>query len=142
MTHEKRFVDNGDGSITDNQTGLIWSKEDSWQIEGDWLDFNEALAFVDKMNKETYLGKWDWRLPEKDEIEKLFIPDQTLMARSKVEIHISALFESGGGNGSWALPFDQQAAFYFSYASGQSQHFDKDFSQGYVRLVRLYPEES
>ena len=129
--------------MPDDLTRSITMAQGQWHcVNGDWLDFNEALAFVDKINKEAYLGKWDWRLPEKDEIEKLFVPDQNLIARSNVEIHISTLFEPGGGNGSWALPFDQQAAFYFSYASGESQHFDKDFSQGYVRLVRLYPKES
>ena len=140
MTKKERFIDNGDGTILDSDTGLIWTKKDSWQIEGDWLDFNEALAFVDKINKDAYLGQWDWRLPEKDEIENLYSTEFTLTARSNLEIHISPNFDPGGGNGSWALPFDQQAAFYFSYASGLSQHFDKDFSQGYVRPVRLYPK--
>tara|TARA_B100000686_G_C16802584_1_gene987264 strand:+ start:3748 stop:4173 length:426 start_codon:yes stop_codon:yes gene_type:complete len=141
MSELKRFFDNGDETVTDSKTGLIWSKKDSWQIdEGTWLDFNEALTFVDDVNKKAYLGQWDWRLPENEEIEKLYSPEFSLTARSNVEIHISPQFEPGGGNGSWALPFDQQAAFYFSYASGQSQHFDKDFSQGYVRLVRLDPK--
>ena len=37
--------------------------------------------------------------------------------------------------------FDQQAAFYINYQSGVIQAFDQDFSQGYVRPVRLYPED-
>ena len=98
-------------------------------------------SFVDKVNKEAYLGFWDWRIPEKDEAEKLYMPDSTIMARSKAEIHIDQVFEPGGGNGCWCLPFDQQAAFYFSYTSGNSQQFDQDYSQGYVRLVRLYPND-
>ena len=142
MKNNEHFTDNDDGSITDNKTGLVWSKEDSWHIEGDWLSFDETLAFIDKLNKGAYLGKWDWRIPEREEIEKLFFANFLIIARSNVEIHISPLFQKGGGSGSWALPFDQQAAFYFSYASGMSQHFDKDFSQGYVRPVRLYPKET
>ena len=140
MCEQGRFIENGNDSITDTETGLIWAKKDSWQIMGDWLDFNEALDFVDKINKQAYLGQWDWRMPEKEEIEKLYSKNFNLKARSNVEVHISSKFEPGGGNGSWALPFDQQAAFYFSYVSGISQHYDKDFSQGYVRLVRLFPK--
>ena len=93
------------------------------------------------MNKNDYLGFHDWRIPEREEIEKLFSPENTIMARSNCEIHLDRSFATGGGNASWCLPFDQQAAFYFSYVSGKSQQWDQDYSQGYVRLVRLYPED-
>ena len=107
----------------------------------DWLTFQEALIFVDEMNKKDYLGYHDWRIPEREEIEQIFIIDSTIMGRSNSELHLDPLFAAGGGNASWCLPFDQQAAFYFSYTSGNSQQFDQDYSQGYVRLVRLYPDE-
>ena len=136
-----RFTDNGDGSILDSETGLVWAKEDSWPVAQDWLNFQESLQFVDDMNKKDYLGFHDWRIPEREEIEKLFIADSTILARSNNEIHLDPIFAPGGGNASWCLPFDQQAAFYFSYTSGNTQQFDQDYSQGYVRLVRLYPDE-
>ena len=136
-----RFTDNDDGSILDNETGLIWAKEDSWPVAQDWLNFQESLEFVYEMNKKDYLGFHDWRIPEREEIEKIFIADSTILARSNNEIHLDPLFAPGGGNASWCLPFDQQAAFYFSYTSGNAQQFDQDYSQGYVRLVRLYPDE-
>ena len=141
MNDKPRFEDNGNGSITDNDTGLIWCKEDSWQIAQDYLDFQESLKFVDEMNKKDFLGFHDWRLPEKEEAAKIYVPECTIMARSQREIHIDPLFKAGGGTGIWCLPFDQQAAFYFSYESGISQGFDQDFSQGFVRLVRLYPDD-
>jgi len=136
-----RFTDNDNGSILDNETGLVWAKEDSWPVAQDWLNFQESLEFVDEMNKKDYLGFHDWRIPEREEIEKIFIADSTILARSNNEIHLDPLFAPGGGNASWCLPFDQQAAFYFSYTSGNAQQFDQDYSQGYVRLVRLYPDE-
>ena len=136
-----RFTDNDNGSILDNETGLIWAKEDSWPVAQDWLNFQESLEFVDEMNKKDYLGFHDWRIPEREEIEKIFMADSTILARSNNEIHLDPLFAPGGGNASWCLPFDQQAAFYFSYTSGNAQQFDQDYSQGYVRLVRLYPDE-
>jgi len=141
MTKNPRFINNGDLTILDNDTGLIWAQEDSWPVAQDWLTFQEALNYVDEMNKKDYLGFHDWRIPEKEEIEKLFIPDSIIMARSSCEIHLDNSFAPGGGNASWCLPFDQQAAFYFSYVSGNSQQIDQDYSQGYVRLVRLYPDD-
>jgi len=140
MTKQQRFIDNGDGTVTDSETGLAWCKTDSWTIAQDYLDFKEALAFVDDMNKKDFLGHHDWRIPEKEEIEKLFQPECTIRGRSNQELHLDPAFAEGGGNGSWCLPFDQQAAFYFSYVSGLSQGYDQDFSQGYLRLVRLYPD--
>jgi len=141
MSDQPKFVDNGDGTIQDNLSNIAWSRKDSIQIFGDWANFEEALAFIDELNKKDYLGFHDWRMPEKEEIEKLFDPEMVLQARSNQEVHISNLFEPGGGNGSWCLPFDQQAAFYFSYQSGISQTYDKDFTQGYVRPVRLWPDD-
>ena len=136
-----RFKDNGDRTILDDETGLVWAKEDSWPVAQDWLNFQESLEFVDEMNKKDYLGFHDWRIPEREEIEKIFMADSTILARSNNEIHLDPLFAPGGGNASWCLPFDQQAAFYFSYTSGNAQQFDQDYSQGYVRLVRLYPDD-
>ncbi|HAX45276.1 MAG TPA: hypothetical protein DCX78_00400 [Nitrospina sp.] len=140
MNANIRFEKNGDGTVIDNDTGLIWTQKDSWHIHTDWLTFQEALAWVDELNKKDYLGFHDWRIPEKEEMEKLFVPDNLVSGRSKQELHIDSAFEPGGGNGSWCMPFDQQAAFYFSYTSGISQTFDQDFSQGYLRVVRLYPD--
>ncbi len=140
MINEPRFIDEGPGMVRDNESGLVWSKEDSWSIEQDWLTFQEALAFVDNLNKTDFLGFHDWRIPEREEIEKLYVPESTIIGRSKQELHLDPAFAPGGGNGAWCLPFDQQAAFYFNYSSGISQGFDQDFSQGYVRPVRLYPD--
>ncbi|NIT53335.1 MAG: DUF1566 domain-containing protein [candidate division Zixibacteria bacterium] len=141
MTEQNRFADNGDGTIQDHKTGLAWCKKDSFQIEQDWLNFQEALVFIDNLNKRDYLGFHDWRIPEKDEIVELFSEEFELTGRSNLILHISSLFEPKCGGGSWCLPFDQQAAFYFSYQSGLSQAYDQDFTQGYVRPVRLWPED-
>ncbi len=141
MSEEARFIDNGDGTIQDTQTGLAWCKEDSFQIDQDWHNFQEALAFIDKLNKEDYLGFHDWRMAEREEIENLFSEEFELIGRSNQVLNIFHLFESKCGNGSWCLPFDQQGAFYFSYQSGVSQIYDQDFTQGYVRPVRLWPED-
>ncbi|MCH6581238.1 MAG: DUF1566 domain-containing protein [Nitrospina sp.] len=141
MSEEARFIDNGDGTIQDTKTGLAWCQKDSFQITQDWLDFQEAMAFIDKINKEDYLGFHDWRIAEKEEIEGLYFAEWELMGRSNQVLNIFPLFEPKCGNGSWCLPFDQQGAFYFSYQSGLSQIFDQDFTQGCVRPVRLWPED-
>ena len=61
------FVDNGDGTITDEATGLMWSKYDS----GFGMTWEEALAWVQQKNEENYLGYNDWRLPNAKELQSI-----------------------------------------------------------------------
>ena len=61
------FHDNGDGSITDRATSLVWSKADS----GQGLTWQDALAWVEKKNAEKFLGHDDWRLPSVKELQSL-----------------------------------------------------------------------
>jgi hypothetical protein len=61
------FTDNGDGTVSDESTGLMWSKADS----GEGLNWEEALAWVQEMNSESYLGYDDWRLPDVKELQSI-----------------------------------------------------------------------
>jgi len=61
------FVDNGDGTVTDEATGLMWSQADS----GTGMDWEDALAWVQQKNDEGYLGYSDWRLPNAKELQSL-----------------------------------------------------------------------
>jgi len=58
------FLDNGDGTITDRATGLMWSKADS----GKGMIWEEALAFAAKFK---LAGHADWRLPNAKELQSI-----------------------------------------------------------------------
>lgn len=62
-----RFVDNGDGTITDNETGLMWSRAASTLKK----DLSRAWSYAEKSNLG---GHTDWRLPTKSELESLGNP--------------------------------------------------------------------
>jgi len=61
------YHDNGDGSITDRATGLMWSKTDS----GKGMNWQDALAWVREMNQEKHLGHSDWRMPNVKELQSI-----------------------------------------------------------------------
>lgn len=61
---ENRFIDNSDGTITDNLTHLIWQKN----IFSDTLSWEEALNYSNTL---TLAGKNDWRLPNIKELRSL-----------------------------------------------------------------------
>jgi len=61
------FTDNGDGTVTDEATRLMWSQDDS----GAGMNWEQALAWVQEKNAENYLGHSDWRLPNAKELQSI-----------------------------------------------------------------------
>ena len=66
---EKRFADNGDGTITDSQTGLMWAVSSS---PGD-LDWEDAATYCKNPAMDSlYLKYDDWRMPTVAELQTLY----------------------------------------------------------------------
>jgi PKD repeat protein len=61
------FVKNGDGTITDQATGLMWAEADS----GVGMDWEHALDYAQTQNFANFLGFGDWRLPNSKELQSL-----------------------------------------------------------------------
>ena len=60
---KNNFVDNGDGTISDLATGLMWLQDDAGPMDwGDALEFSERLNFA---------GYDDWRLPDVKELQSI-----------------------------------------------------------------------
>lgn len=71
-----RFSNNGDGTMTDNLTGLIWTKDayspTAGPCTGEWaMNWSSALDYVACLNSNNYLGHDDWRLPNVNQLESL-----------------------------------------------------------------------
>ena len=67
---QTRFTDNGNGTITDNMTNLIWEKTPF----ADTLNWEQSLIYANTL---TLTGKTDWRLPNIKELQS--INDETLI---------------------------------------------------------------
>lgn len=61
---KNNYTDNGDNTITDNATGLMWTKDDS----GDGMVWEDALAYAEG---EEFAGYSDWRLPDAKELQSI-----------------------------------------------------------------------
>jgi hypothetical protein len=78
----ERFKDNGDGTITDNSTGLIWQKIQSANM----LTWEAALTYASGL---SLAGKTDWRLPNVKEIQSLC--DEKLFKPSLNKLYFSGI---------------------------------------------------
>lgn len=61
---KNNFVDNGNGTVSDPATGLMWQKAD----DGIGKDWEEALAYAENLNLAEHS---DWRLPNAKELQSI-----------------------------------------------------------------------
>jgi hypothetical protein len=80
------YVDNGDGTITDVNTGLMWEKlADDGSIHDQNRFFNWDKAFsvkVAALNSGSFAGYTDWRLPNVKELQSIVNYENVLPAVS------------------------------------------------------------
>jgi hypothetical protein len=90
------FTDNGDSTITDNATGLMWAKFDA----GVGMNWESALAFAQTRNAQNYLGHNDWRLPHAKELQSILDYSRSLDATGSAAINpvfnCTAITDEGG----------------------------------------------
>ncbi len=90
---ENDFVDHGNGSITDNATGLTWTQNDS----GTGMDWETALNYCESLDT---AGRRDWRLPNVKELQSLVdyarSPDATNSAAIDPIFNISTITNEAG----------------------------------------------
>lgn len=79
------FSDNGNNTITDNATGLMWMKNDSQ----DGMTWEEALNYAENLE---YAGHSDWRLPDVKELQSIL--DYTRSPATTGSAAIDPLFNS------------------------------------------------
>jgi hypothetical protein len=69
---QQRFIDHGNGTITDRKLGLMWAKTDNqtdifWNQVQSWLE-NEFRYSIPQLYD-------NWRLPTVSELQSLFVED-------------------------------------------------------------------
>jgi len=69
----ERFTDNGDGTITDHELGLMWSKTDN-NGNIDWIQAERWAQFTFPYTREK--RHENWRLPTLKELQSLLVADK------------------------------------------------------------------
>ncbi len=72
-----RWCDNGDGTVTDTSTGLVWLQKADWGALSIWSDAFTRSALCAQTDTSTGLSDGsiygDWRLPTADELWCVFV---------------------------------------------------------------------
>ncbi len=72
----ERFVDNGDGTVTDTRRQVMWQKEDN----GEEVTFEGAQKYCRTLKLGGYT---DWRLPEPEERETAVVVELMMRRHSR-----------------------------------------------------------
>lgn len=121
-----RFVDHGDGTVTDSTTGLMWSRD---EVPGGEMNHEKALAACAAL---TLAGHGDWRLPTRAEL--LTLVDDT---RHNPALDTAA-FPSCKSSWYWAgtlLASDSSCAWIVYFHNGYAYHRHRGYG-AFVRAVR------
>lgn len=120
-----RFVDNGDGTVTDRYTGLTWQQLPA----PNGLTWDEALRYCEDLELG---GETDWRLPNVRELRSLVDYGRSQPSIDPVFLSPSAYFWS-----STTIDSEAIRAWVVGFKFGIIYNGDKgNQSQSYVRAVR------
>ncbi|HJP18010.1 MAG TPA: DUF1566 domain-containing protein [Nitrospinota bacterium] len=68
-SQDGRYVDNGDGTVTDYRTELMWTQKDSYADLGECRNWYKSEKYVSKLKTGGYT---DWRMPTVEELKTIF----------------------------------------------------------------------
>lgn len=125
-----RFTDNGDGTITDNATGLMWAKDGNGAgcNNGNTRTWSQAITFAEGL---TFAGHTDWRLPNAKELI-------SIVDYSRVGPAIDPVFTNTQSNSYWSgttYADSTGVAWEVYFGDGYVYYSGKDTTY-YVRAVR------
>ncbi len=137
------FTDNGDGTVTDSKTGLVWQ-----QGEPGYMTWGSALSYCEGL---SLGGNIDWRLPNIKELESIiddsrYHPaiDTTFFPAALSSYYWSSTTIAGIPVNAWSVYFSSGYVYYYGkynyyyvrcVRGGQSGSFDyycDDDSDGYM----------
>ena len=136
------YKDNGNGTITDEVSGLLWQQADSYHEFKRGMNWYEALEYVALKNSEKFAGFDDWRLPTRDELKSLYDKSRPAKSKGGERIGLPPVFKSGGSYYLWTTnERGLDNAWYFGLGFKEDYFNLKelgDLDQG-VKMVRGTP---
>lgn len=121
---EGRYKDNGNGTITDSKTNLMWQQQD----DGNEMMWRDAINYCENLKLG---GQGKWRLPSKDELESL--------VNNQLIPMIDPIFTGTKSSNYWSSTTDASStssAWVVAFSGGGGAYNDVKAYGYYVRCVR------
>ena len=111
------FTDNGDGTVTDSNTGLMWQ-----QAEAVSMNWEAAITYCEDLSLAEYS---DWRLPNVKELrsivdDRLYNPaiDTNYFPGALASSYWSSTTYAYSSSNAWIVYFYNGIVYYFSKTDG------------------------
>ncbi len=117
---EGRFVDNGDGTVTDTLRRMMWAKADN----GEAIEWRAAWEYCEGL---ALAGHDDWHMPSGNELSNKFFDGLQPPGKWIGDRHVP--------------PFEWKGTYYWTTTDADAGHgqpgaFIRDFSEGYAGASR------
>ena len=137
MNDNKRFIDNGNSTITDLKMKIIWKKTDSFQDTKKWQNWFKCLDYTEITNIQRFAGSEEWRYPNEEEAWRLFDLGNKNTDKYGDEIYLHSIFEPRSGGTTWTIEEKDSSALVIQYEDGVKVWPSKYANMNMcVRLVR------
>ena len=140
----KPFVDNGNGTVTDPNTGLVWKKTDAWLDTHKFYTWQAHRDYVNGVNKEKFAGYDNWRIPSKSEAVTLVDKTGSKQCEDKngTMFPIDPIFDAGCVSNTWIIECSDEKIIRFDLKIGIDTAYPGQDVWGSVRLVSKPGEAS
>ena len=115
------YVDHGDGTVTDERTGLMWQQKD----DGKKYEHRGAINYCKNL---SYADYNDWRLPDIDELKSLLTKgknsegryiDKDFFPNTRWWYYWSSSVHASNADGAWDVDFSDGNVGWGSRTSGR-----------------------
>ena len=133
-----RFVEGKNGIVIERSKGLVWMKDDTYQLTNKWMSWIQIRDYVEGLNKKKYAGYSNWRMPNTAEARSLYDKEHSNKDHWGQEVPVDEIFNPGFGFLCWTSEVRNKVqALRFGYRRGVTT-FDDAYrtSRGASRLVR------
>ena len=140
----KPLVNNGDGTVTDPNTGLIWKKTDAWLDTHKFYTWQDHRVYVDQINKEKHAGIENWRIPNKQEASTLVDKTGTKNCEDKngTMFPLDPIFDEGCVANTWISECSDQQIIRYDLKIGLDTPYPGNDVWSSMRLVSKPGEAS
>lgn len=130
------LTDNGDETITDPASGLMWKKSDAWIDTKKYYTWAQHQEYVDKINADKFGGYDDWRIPSKAEALTLFDKTKKCADKNGSTFCVDPIFESGGAGNTWISECSDEQIIRYDWKTGVDTPYPTKDIWASMRLVR------